>query len=67
MATLNSLLRIDMIFLCLTVNTGEEKKNRGNSNNRTKIMADQLKSIKAIDETGSKTENSEFTYIIFMR
>lgn len=25
-------------------------------------MANQLKSIKTTDETGSKTENSEFTY-----
>jgi hypothetical protein len=55
------LLSNDIIFLWPTVNVEEEKKNRGNKKNNTKTMANQLKSIKTTDETGSKTENSEFT------
>jgi len=56
------LLSNDIIFLWPTVNVEEEKKNRGNKKNNTKTMANQLKSTKTTDETGSKTENSEFTY-----
>ena len=49
------------MFLWLMISIEQQKKNRGYINNRTKIRANQLKSAKAIDETGSKTENSEFT------
>merc|ERR1719367_488606 len=46
------------MFLWLMISIEQQKKNRGYINNRTKIRANQLKSAKAIDETGSKTDNS---------